>query len=128
MSAIRMQHYATYLQAFGYEIRFKKSKDHANADTMSRISLPQADPGIVIEEAGVIKLNQVETLPITATELVQATAKDQSVRNPLQTIKYVKPDGPYGSIWRGTNGVFTSQRLFVTRNTSVRAECQYRNL
>ncbi|XP_055623548.1 uncharacterized protein LOC129766977 [Toxorhynchites rutilus septentrionalis] len=94
MSAIRMQHYATYLQSFDYEIRFRKSKDHANADAMSRIPLPQADPENIIEEADVIELNQIETLPVTAAELAQATAEDQSVRNLLQGIKYGQPLDP----------------------------------
>ncbi|XP_055522875.1 uncharacterized protein LOC129717057 [Wyeomyia smithii] len=87
MSAIRMQHYATYLQLFDYTIRFRKSKNHANADAMSRIPLPQKEPENVIEEADVIELNQIETLPLTAAELAQATSEDESVRNLVQRIK-----------------------------------------
>nr|XP_029724092.1 uncharacterized protein K02A2.6-like [Aedes albopictus] len=94
MSALRMQHYATYLQSFDYEIRFRKSADHANADAMSRIPLSQADPENVIEEVDVIELNQIETLPLTAAELAQATAEDRSVRNLIQGIKHGQPVDP----------------------------------
>ncbi|XP_062538906.1 uncharacterized protein K02A2.6-like [Armigeres subalbatus] len=91
MSAIRMQHYATYLQSFDYEIRFRKSSDHANADAMSRIPLDEADPDNLMEEADVIELNQIETLPLTAAELAQATAEDKTVRNIIQGFKYGQP-------------------------------------
>nr|XP_029711531.1 uncharacterized protein K02A2.6-like [Aedes albopictus] len=94
MSALRMQHYATYLQSFDYEIRFRKSVDHANADAMSRIPLSQADPENVIKEADVIELNQIESLPLTAAELAQATAEDRSVRNLIQGIKHGQPVDP----------------------------------
>ncbi|XP_058840747.1 uncharacterized protein K02A2.6-like [Topomyia yanbarensis] len=90
MSALRMQHYATYLQSFHYEIRFRKSTNHANADAMSRMPLPQADPENDIEESDIVELNQIETLPITAVELAQATAEDQTVRVLVQGIKYGK--------------------------------------
>ncbi|XP_058816755.1 uncharacterized protein K02A2.6-like [Topomyia yanbarensis] len=91
MSALQMQHYATYLQSFDYEIRFRKSTDHANADAMSRFPLLRADPDNEIEESDVIELNQIDTLPLTAAELAQATAEDQAVRNLIQGIKYGKP-------------------------------------
>lgn len=50
MSALRMQHYAIFLQSFDYEIRFRRSADHANADALSRIPLTQTCPENVIEE------------------------------------------------------------------------------
>nr|XP_029717335.1 uncharacterized protein K02A2.6-like [Aedes albopictus] len=82
------------IRSFDYEIRFRKSADHANADAMSRIPLSQADPENVIEEADVIELNQIETLPLTAAELAQATAEDRTVRNLIQGIKHGQPVDP----------------------------------
>ncbi|XP_065073044.1 uncharacterized protein LOC135697359 [Ochlerotatus camptorhynchus] len=78
MSALRMQHYATYLQSFDYEIRFRKSADHANADALSRMPLKRMDPENVIEESDVVEINQIDTLPLTAAELSEATAADKS--------------------------------------------------
>ncbi|XP_062539128.1 uncharacterized protein K02A2.6-like [Armigeres subalbatus] len=65
-----------------------KSSDHAKADAMSRIPMDEADPYNLVEEADVIELNQIETLPLTAAELAQATAEDKTVRNLIQEIKY----------------------------------------
>nr|XP_029714444.1 uncharacterized protein K02A2.6-like [Aedes albopictus] len=88
MSALRMQHYATYLQSFDYEIRFRKSASHANADALSRIPLKLADADNVIEESDLVELHQIETLPLTAAELAQATAEDSSVKKLIQGVKY----------------------------------------
>nr|XP_029711617.1 uncharacterized protein K02A2.6-like [Aedes albopictus] len=88
MSALRMQHYATYLQSFDYEIRFRKSANHANADALSRIPLKLADADNVIEESDLVELHQIETLPLTAAELAQATAEDSSVKKLIQGVKY----------------------------------------
>lgn len=36
-TAMRMQHYAIFLQGFNYDIQYKKSEHHANADCLSRL-------------------------------------------------------------------------------------------
>lgn len=74
MSALRMQHYATFLQSFDYKIRFRRSADHANADVLSRIPLTQTCPENVIEESEAVELSYIKTLPLTANESMQATA------------------------------------------------------
>lgn len=38
-AAMRMQHYAIFLQGFNYVIQYKKSEDHANADCLSRLPI-----------------------------------------------------------------------------------------
>lgn len=43
-SAMRMQHYALFLQGFNYEIKYRNTKEHLNADCLSR--LPPALHGI----------------------------------------------------------------------------------
>ncbi|XP_062709500.1 uncharacterized protein K02A2.6-like [Aedes albopictus] len=83
-----MQHYATYLQSFDYEIRFRKSASHANADALSRIPLKLADADNVIEESDLVELHQIETLPLTAAELAQATAEDSSVKKLIQGVRF----------------------------------------
>nr|XP_029714159.1 uncharacterized protein LOC109408875 [Aedes albopictus] len=88
MSALRMQHYATYLQSFDYEIRFRKSGNHANADAMSRFPLDISDPENEIEESDAVELSQIDTLPLTAAELGQVTAEDHTVQKLIQGIKH----------------------------------------
>lgn len=88
MSALRMQHYATFIQSFDYEVRFRKSADHANADAMSRCPLTKADPDNVVEESDVVEINQIDTLPVTAEELSQATSEDKAVKKLMQGLRH----------------------------------------
>ncbi|XP_055526941.1 uncharacterized protein K02A2.6-like [Wyeomyia smithii] len=88
MSALRMQHYATYLQSFDYEIRFRKSTDHANADAMSRIPVKLCGSENIIEESDVVEMNQIDTLPVTAEQLSQATSEDKNIQTLLQGLRY----------------------------------------
>lgn len=38
-TAMRMQHYANFLQGFNYDIQYRKSENHANADCLSRLPI-----------------------------------------------------------------------------------------
>lgn len=96
MSATRMQHYAIFLQSFDYEIRYRKSAAHCNADALSR--LPLTDSYTKKEEINLIEINLIETLPISVEELRNATIKDESIHKliqALQTGEIVHPEHRY---------------------------------
>lgn len=77
LSATRMQHYAIFLASFDYEIRYRKSSDHCNADAFSR--LPEKHTTQVVSEIDIIELNFIQNLPVTVKDLAAATASDESV-------------------------------------------------
>nr|XP_029719798.1 uncharacterized protein K02A2.6-like [Aedes albopictus] len=87
LSALRMQHYAVFLESFDYEIRFRSSKENANADAMSRLPILDERNQHRIEEVDLIEVNQIETLPVTAEELAECTKEDSNVKNLLQGLK-----------------------------------------
>ncbi|XP_062542315.1 uncharacterized protein K02A2.6-like [Armigeres subalbatus] len=87
LSALRMQHYAVFLQSFDFEIRYRPSKHHANADGMSRLPISEAVNNKMVEEVDVLELEQIETLPINIEELEEHTSNDKSVKNLLQGLK-----------------------------------------
>ncbi|XP_058827953.1 uncharacterized protein K02A2.6-like [Topomyia yanbarensis] len=87
LSALRMQHYAVFLGSFDYEIRYRCSKENANADGMSRLPIENPTNNNCIEEVDVIELNQIEALPVTVEELADCTKHDPNVRNLLQGMK-----------------------------------------
>ncbi|XP_053690892.1 uncharacterized protein K02A2.6-like [Sabethes cyaneus] len=78
MSAMRMQHYAAFLQTFDYKIRYRRSSDHCNADAMSRLPLAISDPESEVEEPDVVEVNLIQTMPLTVDELGSATLSDCS--------------------------------------------------
>nr|XP_029730116.1 uncharacterized protein LOC115267334 [Aedes albopictus] len=96
MSAMRMQHYAAFLQAFDYRIRHRRSSDHFNADAMSRLPTPHTDPESEIEEPDAVEVNAIQTLPLTVDELGSATLSDDSVRELVRALRTGKAvDGKF---------------------------------
>ncbi|XP_058839331.1 uncharacterized protein K02A2.6-like [Topomyia yanbarensis] len=82
-----MQHYAVFLESFDYNIRYRSSKENANADAMSRLPIEDVHNKNRIEEVDIIELNLIETLPVTADELAEFTKNDPNVHNLLQGLK-----------------------------------------
>ncbi|XP_055589292.1 uncharacterized protein K02A2.6-like [Uranotaenia lowii] len=87
MSAMRMQHYAAFLQAFDYSIRYRRSSDHCNADAMSRLPVATTDSGFEIEESDAVEINTIQTLPLTVDELGSATLQDKGVQELMRALR-----------------------------------------
>ncbi|XP_062554222.1 uncharacterized protein K02A2.6-like [Armigeres subalbatus] len=87
MSALRMQHYATFLQSFDYSIKFRPTKQHYNADAFSRLPIAMKQPNNVVEETDLLEISIIETMPLTVNDLAKETAADSSVKVLLQGLK-----------------------------------------
>lgn len=75
MAAARMQRWALLLSAHDYTIQYKKGSSHANADGLSRLSLPHVHhetPGTV----EVFYTAQLDTLPVGNSEIRCDTMSD----------------------------------------------------
>lgn len=86
-TASRMQHYALFLQGFNYDIKYRKSELHSNADCLSRLPIPRTNE----PECDVIDEYQestFETLPVTAKQVTQATSNDKELSKLLNYLKY----------------------------------------
>lgn len=69
-----MQRWGIFLSAYQYDVEYKRSKDHSNADGLSRLPLP---PQTDMEEGNeVFCVSCTDALPVTATEIASETAKD----------------------------------------------------
>ena len=84
LTATRMQHYAIFLQAFNFEIKYKKSKDNANADALSRLPLQIKDE-FDCDEPDVYQIHQINTLQlhVKAEELARETKNDKTLQKLL---------------------------------------------
>lgn len=78
-TAMRMQHYALFLQSFNYAIKYKNTKEHANADCLSRLPIKGAVPNNC-DVVDVFQINTIETLPLTTEQLANETNKDPYLR------------------------------------------------
>jgi hypothetical protein len=80
-----MQRWALLLAGYTYDIVYRASKDHANADALSRLPLKidqKEDP----DEATSINMLYIENLPITASDIKEATRKDVTLGQVLDHI------------------------------------------
>lgn len=84
-SAMKMQHYAIFLQEFNYTIRYRKSEDHGNADCLSRLPLKNKRDGFDV--ANVFELNMLQTLPIDANSVAVETQKDMELSKLLHALQ-----------------------------------------
>ncbi|KAL9975231.1 hypothetical protein ACROYT_G012365 [Oculina patagonica] len=73
LAAARMQRWALILASYQYDIEYRKSAEHANADAMSRLAQSTAKDEFEIEA---FVISYVDELPITAGDLASATRKD----------------------------------------------------
>lgn len=78
-TAIRLVHYANFLAGFNYDIKLRKTTEHANADYFSRLE-PTTNAQDKLTDDDVFYLNQLSIMPVTMKEIKQATAKDVELR------------------------------------------------
>lgn len=80
-SALRMQHYALFLQGFNYDIKYRNTKSHANADELSRLPIPNDVNTDVSDVVDIFAVQTLETLPVTAEQIAHELGKDKSMYN-----------------------------------------------
>lgn len=80
LTASRMQHYVMFLSAFAFDIKYKLSEDHCNADAMSRLPLSTTIHE-TYDKSDVFEVSQIETLPLTASIVANETQADKSLQH-----------------------------------------------
>ena len=74
-----MQRWALTLSAYHYDIQFKPTAHHGNADGLSRLPLPSVRGKEEMSEAAaayIINVKQINKLPVTAARLKEETASN----------------------------------------------------
>ena len=82
-----MQQWALLLSAYSYEIRFRPTKIHANADSLSRLPLPVTEPVGNPPDPAIFNLAQLEALPVQAQDVAKATRLDPELRLLLNCLR-----------------------------------------
>lgn len=86
MAAARLQRWAVQLLAYNYDIRFRSTLQHANADGLSRLPLQQACTVGHYEDPSIFNLSQIDCLPVTAKNVRFYTSRDRELSQVLQFV------------------------------------------
>ncbi len=77
LAAARLQRWALLLSAYNYEIQYKPTESHSNADGLSRLPLPvMQDSDVGGEGVRIFNISQILSLPVTSKDVQQATKLD----------------------------------------------------
>ncbi|GFW14976.1 uncharacterized protein TNCV_4659371 [Trichonephila clavipes] len=87
LSATRMVPYALFLQAFSYTIKYRNTKNHGNADALSRLPLAVDKDCEYLTEADGTNMSQVELMPVTVTDIARATKTDRKLFELNESLK-----------------------------------------
>ena len=93
LAAARLQQWALQLAAHNYDVVYRNTKDHGNADALSRLPLKHNT-----EEVGsshspqIFNLQQINCLPVTAFRIENATRYDPVLHEVLLYTQQGLPD------------------------------------
>ena len=76
MASARIQRWAMALGAYDYSIAYKPGGQHANADLLSRLPLPDSPTNVPIPGETVLLMSALQSSPVTANQIRQWTTRD----------------------------------------------------
>ena len=76
LAAARLQRWALLLAAYQYDIEFRSTTEHSNADGFSRLPLKVGEESECVSAISVFTLSQIEFLPVDTDKLRRATKSD----------------------------------------------------
>ena len=91
MTAARMQRYALQLATHDYEIKYRTSAKHGNADGLSRVPMPTGKTVNEYDDMDVFYMNHMDVLPITASVIQNECSKDLILSKVLERTQHGWP-------------------------------------
>lgn len=81
-----MQHYAIFLQDYTFEIKYKNSKLHSNADCLSRLPIPVTSTA-KYDVVDIYEVTVLQDMPISISKLTQSTKEDTQLKEILTALR-----------------------------------------
>ena len=108
LAAAQMQRWALLLSAYSYDLEFRSTDLHANADSLSRLPLPDSVPVGNPQDPAIFNLRQIVSLPVTANDVIAATRTDPTLRKLLVYLRRGWPESVPDHLlpfWRKKEGL-----------------------
>ena len=84
LAAVRLQRWTVLLSAYCYDIRYKPTQEHDNADCPSRLPLPHHTKEGETVDVQVFQLAQIDSLPVTHRQIQRTMERDPVLSKVLQ--------------------------------------------
>ena len=84
LAAARLQRWSILLSAYSYDIQFKSTSAHANADGLSRLPISDTTMPDQSVEVSLFNVTQINFLPVTAQQIDRLTKTDPKLSKVLQ--------------------------------------------
>lgn len=91
-TAIRLVHYANFLAGFDYDIKLRKTTEHANADYFSRATKPTGAAIDHLTDDDAFYLNQISVMPVSLQDIREATKNDPDLQKLYLSIQAGRND------------------------------------
>ena len=91
LSAARMERWALQLSAYSYSISYRPTKLHGNADGLSRLPVHEKRSQ-ARDKVTVFNIAQIDSLPVSSTELRAATRVDPLLSKVLRCVRKGWPE------------------------------------
>jgi len=76
LATASMQRWSLILSAYDYNIEYRRSTDHANADALSRLPDASSQPGDEVQDFPIHQVSFADELPVLAKYIREVTRKD----------------------------------------------------
>lgn len=86
-----MQQWALLLSAYSYDIHYRSTTAHGNADWLSRLPLPDSTPDASSVHPASFNIGQLNALPIQLSQVQNATQVDPLLK---KVLKYTQKGWP----------------------------------
>ena len=87
LAAARMQLWALILTGYNYDIQYRSTHAHANADGLSRLPIPDGRQEGNLADVTAFVIGQPEALPMQATEVEEASRADPTLGKVLEYLR-----------------------------------------
>ena len=87
LASARIQRWAHLLSAYDYSMAYRPGSDHANADLLSRLPLPEAPAQVPVLGDTILLMDTLEGTPVTTSHIRNWTARDQVLSTVLQKVQ-----------------------------------------
>jgi len=86
-ASARIRQKSLYLSMFEYVLKFRNTTAHANVDALSRLPLPETIPEARIPPELVLLADHLNSSPVSADQIREATKCDPQLSNILQFVQ-----------------------------------------